>query len=146
MYTAADFRKAYEDYIQFNKELKANIGPMQGIIGVLGFGPKPGNDPGHGEFLKEMKTVLDQVCAESPDSVTADSIMDVIFRARETYEDENLSPYIFSAVEGLTINLIPFISLEKAQELYTQQKHIPMSLRVPVRKQLLAALSARLGK
>ena len=144
MYTADDFTKALDDYIEFNKELMKDIGPMQGVLGVLGFGPKPGHDPGHAEFFNEMKSVVSEVCKETPDASTADSIMDILFGAREKYADENLSPYIFSALEGVTQELIPFISEGKAQTLYNKLKKMPAQLRTPVRKQLMKALAEKI--
>ena len=145
MYTAVDFRKAYDDYVQFNRELKAGTKPMSELLGVLGFGPKPGNSPRHEEFFREMKAAIDEVSAQKPDQVVADGIMDVIFRAKYTYADENMSPYIFSAVEGLTMSLIPFTSAGKARQLYDELKKTPVKLRTPIRKQLMAEFSKRLG-
>ena len=145
MYTAADFSKAIDDYIQFNRELKANQKPMDEVLGVLGFGKKPGHDPGHEEFFREMDSVMKQVCASQPDSAAADAVMDVIFRARDRYADEGFSPFIFSAIEGMTRDLIPFLSVEKAQQIYARLKKAPVEQRTPVRKELMRALAKRTG-
>ena len=145
MYTAADFSRALEDYIQFNRKLMEGVTPMSRIIGVLGFGKKPGNDPGHEEFFNEMKSAIDKVCESQPDSRTADDIMDVIFKAKVRYADEDLSPFTFTAIESQTQNLIPFLSDEKAKQIYDELKHTPIKERTPVRKQLMAALESRAG-
>lgn len=140
MYTAEDFRSAFEDYVQFNKDLIDRIGPMGGIAGVLGFGKRPGNDPGHLKFLDEMETVILQVIKEHPDEQTAGAIMEVIFGARKVYADEKVSPYVFTAVEGMTIGLIPMLSAQTVQKLYEEYKKIPRSLHVPVQKKVMAEL------
>lgn len=140
MYTADDFRMAYEDYVQFNKELIDRIGPMGGIAGVLGFGKRPGNDPGHMKFLNEMEMAIKQVLEEGPDAQTAGEIMEVIFSARTVYAEEKISPYVFTAVEGMTLDLIPILSGETVQKLYEEYKKIPRSLHVPVQKKVMAEL------
>jgi len=140
MYTAEDFRVAYEDYVQFNRDLIDRIGPMGGIAGVLGFGKRPGNDPGHLKFLDEMEMALKQVAEEGPDAKTAGEILEVIFGARYKYAQERVSPYLFTAVEGMTIDLIPLLSGDAVQKLYEEYKKIPRSLHVPVQKKVMAAL------
>ena len=140
MYTADDFKQAYEDYAQYNRDLIAKIGPMGGIAGVLGFGKRPGNDPGHMAFLNDMESVLKQVVEEKPDPETAGEIMDVIFHARTVYADEKISPYVFTAVEGMTIDMIPFLTADKVRDLYEEYRKTPRSLRVPVMTKVLSAL------
>ena len=140
MYTAEDFTEAFEDYVRFNRELLDGISPLNSIAGVLGLGKRPGNDPGHQKFLNEMGTALKQVISDNPATDTADEIMDVIFGARKKYGEEKISPYLFAAVEGMTLELIPYISVPKAREIYEEYKKLPRSLRVPVMKQVLAAL------
>ena len=140
MYTAEDFRLAYEDYVQFNKELYDRLGPMGGIAGLLGFGKRPGNDPGHMKFLNEMEAAIKKVIEQKPDQRTADAIMKVIFGARNVYTEQKVSPYVFTAVEGMTIDLIPMLSESTVQELYEEYKKIPRSLRVPVMKNVMAEL------
>lgn len=140
MYTADDFRQAYEDYVQYNKDLIDRMGPMGGIAGVLGFGKRPGNDPGHLEFLNDMETVIRKVAEAHPDEQTVDEIMEVIFGARYVYKDERISPYLFTAVEGMTLDLIPMLSAKTVQKLYEEYKKIPRSLHVPVQKKVMAEL------
>ena len=140
MYTAEDFRCAYDDYAQFNKELYDRMGPMGGLTGILGFGKRPGNDPGHMKFLTEMESALKKTVQEKPDAETAEAIMDVIFYARNEYADMQVSPYVFIAVEGMSRGLIPFLTQKKAAQLYESYRQLPKNLRVPVMKQVLAAL------
>lgn len=141
MYTAEDFTQAFEDYARFNRELYEKIGPMGGIAGVLGFGKRPGNDPGHQKFLDEMDSAIRKVVQEKPDPETAGEIMDVIFQARDVYNGCEISPYLFAAVEGMTMDLIPLLSAEKAKELYLRYKKLPFRLRVPAMKEILKELS-----
>ena len=144
MYTAADFRTAIDGYIRFNRKLKEGIRPIDSVLGVIGFGKKPGSDPGHEEFFREMNTAVSRVCASQPDSETADAIVDVIFQAKVRYADEGLSPFIFTAIEGQTKELIPFLSVEKAKQIYSELKKTPVGQRTPVRKQLLSELSKKI--
>lgn len=140
MFSANDFRQAYLDYAAFNKGLYDKLGPLSGILGTLGFGYKPGRDPGHEDFLQEMKAALAQVCEQQPDPETARDILDVIFHAKDTYEEEQISPFVFSAVEGFTKDLIPFLTPEMAGALYAEYKKTPFRFRTPVYKEVLAVL------
>ena len=139
MYTADDFRQAFEDYAVYNDELIKNTGMMGGILKVFGFG-KAHRDEGHEKFYQEMKMALEQVVKAQPDEETADAIADVIFHAKNLYPEDRVSPYIFPAIEYLTIDLLPFLSVEKTEELLKEYRKTPYRLRVPVQKQTLAAL------
>ena len=145
MYTAQDFSQAFDDYARFHRELMQNISPMGGIVGVLGFGKRPGDDPGHQKFLNEMDDALKNVVAGEPDPDTAGAVMDVIFQARYNYDGDQISPYLFSAVEGMTLDLIPFLSVEKTREIYETYQRLPRTLRVPVVKKVLAALKENMN-
>ena len=141
MITAFEFKRAYSEYVQFCRELEAKTGPVSGILRVFGLNRKPANDPGHENFYNEMKAALEEVCGEAPDPDTAASVLDVIFQARTLYADEPVSPYMFIAVEGAAAGLFPFLSKEKAEELYLQYKaDNPRHLMVPVQKDILKAL------
>ena len=147
MYTAVDFKQAYADYMQYNRELMKSQTPGSRILGFLGFaGARPGNDPGHQKFYEEMKTALNAVCEEHPDPQTAAEIIDVIFRARDLYADENMSAIMLIAIEGLTCPLISFLSPEKAKERYDSYNAAnPKSKRLPVQKDIIAALKKAAG-
>ena len=141
MFTAFEFRQAYSEYVRFCRELDAKTSPVGGILRVFGFNRGPANDPGHEKFYNEMQSVLKEVCSSNPDPDTAASILDVIFQARSLYADEPVSPYMLIAVEGASIDLIPFLGKEKAKELYLQYKEAnPRHRMVPVQKDILAAL------
>ena len=43
----------------------------------------------------------------------------------------------YVAVEGMTIDMIPFLTADKVRELYEEYRKIPRSLRVPVMKAVL---------
>ncbi|MBQ9030740.1 MAG: hypothetical protein IJ106_04715 [Parasporobacterium sp.] len=140
MYTASDFNGAYRDYVQFNKDLIESRGAFGGILKVFGF-DKTGNDPGHEKFLSEMKSAIQSVCSEQPAPYIADQIADVIFSARKTYADEGVSIYLFIAVESYAVDLIPFLSKEKARELFRMYKEEnPRRLWVPAQKTTFQAL------
>ena len=147
MYTAADFRQAFADYARFNQELFDNLSPTAGILSVFGFkSAKPGSDPGHEKFINEMKSALSEVCADNPSPAEAEAIINVIFGARNTYTEQNINPFMFAAIEGLTVDLIPYLSPEKAAQLYEQyRKEVPRSQRTPVQKQVLTVLKRTAG-
>ena len=141
MISPEEFKQAYEDYIAFNKELTAGQGLLSGILGVFGLNKGAANDPGHEKFYLEMKAAMESVCEEQPDQETADNIADVIFHARYDYAEEQVSPFMFYAVESTCIDLIPFLSPEKVRQIYTRYKaDNPKSRCVPAQKKVLAAL------
>ena len=143
MYTAVDFRQAYDDFIAFARQLADNKGLLSGILGVFGLNKGAANDPGHEKFYLEIKAAVEAVCEEHPDSKTAGEIADVLFSARYHYDQEPVSPYMFIAVEGAASELIPYLSREKVTEIYRQYKaDNPKSQCVPVQKKVLKALKA----
>lgn len=146
MYTAEDFKQAYADYIAYNQKLNQNIGMMSGIMKVFGFKTGPGDDACHQEFYNEMKSALEEVCEDKPDPEAAGEIMDVIFGAKVLYADGPVSPYMFAAIEGLTKDLIPFLTAEKAAQIYKLfLDTTPRKMRVPIHKEILASLKTTAG-
>lgn len=141
MYTAEDFRLAYDDYVAFAKQLEESTGFLGNVLGVFGLNKGPANDPGHEKFYLEIKAAVEAVCSEHPDSDTADEIADILFSARYHYDQEPVSPLMFIAVEGAAIDLIPYLSQEKVNEIYRQYKaDNPKSRSVPAQKKVLKAL------
>ena len=144
MYTAEDFQKAIEDYAAFNHKLMSDISFARGLLKVLSIGPGPENEPEHEEFCEEIRSGVKAVSAQNPDPETALQIIQVIFRARITYSDEKIPEYIFSVIEGSTLDLIPFISKEDSASLYDwYRKNTPWKNRTPLQNKVLKALKDR---
>lgn len=139
MYTAVDFKQAFDDYAAFCEELIKKTGAWGGVLKVLGFN-KNARDEGHEKFLQEMKNALQQAADAGPDERTADDIIDTIFHAKNDYPEQYVSPYIFPAIESMATGLFPYLSRKKAEELLKEYRHLPYRQRVPVYKQTLAAL------
>ena len=147
MFTAADFRQAYSEYVQFCRDLNAEIGPVGSILKVFGFNKKQSMNPEHERFFKEMEAAVAEVCKNNPDADTAASIIDVIYGARYTYKDEPVSPFMFIALEGSAIDLIPYLSKEKAEELYVKYKvDNPRYSWLPVQKVIFSTLKKAIKK
>ena len=140
MYTALDFKKAYTDYIQQHREYLAAQGLAGRALDMFGFRGKT-DKSGFEEFYSEMKNAVASVCEEKPDAETADGIIEVIFNARNLYADEQVPEVKFIAIAGTMLELIPFMSGEKAAGLCkTYSTLYPKHRRLPVQKQLVKAL------
>ena len=144
MYTTEDFQKAIEDYVAFNRDLMSKINIGQGLLKVFSIGGGPENEPEHEEFCEKIQSCVKAVCAEDPDPESALQIIQVIFQARITYADERIPEYIFSVIEGSTLDLIPFISKEDSAVLYDwYRKNTPWKNRTPLQNKVLQALKDR---
>ena len=147
MYTALDFKKAYSDYILQHREYLANMTVAGKALDMFGFRGARGKEPGYEEFYSEIKSAIAAVCAEKPDTETADGIVEVIFNARNLYADEEVQEVKFIAVEGTALELIPFMSGEKAAAICGYYSSLyPKHRRLPVQKQLVKALEKAAGK
>ena len=141
MYTAMDFKKAYSDYIQQHREYLANMSLTGKALDMFGFRGARGKETAFEEFYSEMKSAVKAVCDEGPDTETADGIAEVIFNARNLYADEEVQEVKFIAVEGVVLELIPFMSREKAAMICENYSTLyPKHRRLPVQKQLVKAL------
>jgi len=147
MYTAQDFNLAIKEYIDFNLELQKNVGMVRGIMKIFGFGSGVERDPRHEEFFTEMKNTVRELCDSNPDPETAGAVIDTVFQTRPLYSDLELDDTIFAAIEYTAIDLIPFLSQEKAAEvLQSYQKTNPRTRRFPAQNKIVAALKERAGR
>ena len=146
MFTALDFKKAYTDYMKQYKEYMANMSLSGRALNLFGFKGKISKESGFEDFFSEMKTAVAAVCAENPDTDTADGIVEVIFNTRGLYADDEIPEVQFIAVEGTMLDLIPFMSRGKAEEIYKRySEEYPKYRRLPVQKQLINALKKAAG-
>jgi len=136
-----DFTALYDGYIDTVKRLERERKPGAGIFGLPG---GPADDPCHDRFAEELKGLVAAFAAEEPASDRARAVLAHIYTVPLGYRELRSAYWMLTAVHGLALDLIPFLSPADAAALYEEYaKSYPRWERLPVQKQTLAALKAR---
>ena len=131
-------RVIYADYLAAAKLAEEKQKPTDGIFGM---GKKAADDPCHTAFIDTLKTALDEIAQQKPDSGTVREILSYICRMPLEYPSPVSIYWMLIAAQGLTKDLIPFLSQTDAAALADEfGKQYGRWERLPVQKELFRAL------
>ena len=133
-----ELRALYESYLRKAEEVEQGRKPFDGVFGL---GRKPGDDLCHDRFVEEIEEWIRAFRDTMPDSVAAREVLEMMFHAPRDLPAPQSAYWILMAVQGYGQMLIPQLSPQDAAELAADyEKTFPRRERMPVQKQLLAAL------
>ena len=134
----------YETYFQQVEAAKERLKPADGLLGM---GEKLSNAPCHDAFAEALTALLEGL-PDQADATQVCRMLDFIYRAPFAYPDVHQSVYwMLIAVQGLTRQAIACLRPEDARVLHAwYEKAYPRWERLPVQKQVLAALKQQGGR
>lgn len=144
MDTAAELQCLYSDYLKEMKQLSAQRRLFEGI---LGFGKKPGKDICNRRFYDQVDQLVSGLADSYPDEVEAEAVVETLLHSEERAKlsSNNDAKWMFIAIQGHALKLIPFLSPKAARELLTwyQKAYRPYQL-MPVQRDVITALKRQL--
>lgn len=137
----ADIRALYEAYIETVTALERERKPFEGLFGMKG-GPK--DDPCHGRFSEELRTMLEELAAQEPASETLREVLSYIYTCPREHPEPKSAYWMLEAAHGLALPLIERLTPADAEALRARYaRDYPRWQRLPVQQQTYAALKAR---
>ena len=129
------------DYIETVQELERNRKLGDGFFGLRA---GPAENPCHDRFVADVKQLLQDCRAASPDSGECAQLLRFLFTAAEPWRELRSAYWMLIAVQGFGMELIDCLDHSDAAALakdYAAQ--YPRHERMPVQVQLLKKLRAR---
>ena len=131
-------KKLTENYISETDALLANRKFGEGMFGMA---DSARNSPIHMEYYQAVETAVKEALSNSPDSTAADEAVQFLLTAEEAYPCSTLASWMLVAIQNHALPLIPLMSKEKREELFTWfNKHVPRLQRLPVQREIIKAL------
>ncbi len=128
----------YENYL--DEALKVELARKPGE-GIFGIGKKPSDDPCHDRFTENLKKLLEDFRASTPESAEVREALRYIYRAPKEHPEPKTAYWLLIAVQSLTKELVPLLSGEDAAALAKEYTGIYKRWeRLPIQKQILDAL------
>lgn len=142
MPAAQEIEELYADYLEQFRAQNSERGPGQGIFGM---GVGPGDLPCHGQLLEKLKALLSDIAGRGAPSGEVRDALEVMLRDPAPLQGGAAAAYwTLLAAQGLGLELVGLLSCADAAELYARYKSdYPRFKRLPVQKQVLAALGER---
>ena len=135
-----EIQKLYADYLE---QVRRSELSRKGLTGYMGFGPKLGDDPCHGQFAQALEALLKDIVQTEPDSGAAREILAYIYRAPQEHLKPQAVYWMLIAAQGLTIELAGRLNREDAQALWMEFKKLHRwGERLTAQKKVLAALKS----
>ncbi len=133
-------RQLYEAYLEQVRQAEQTRRPFDGY---MGFGPKLGGAPCHGQFARDLEALLQDLVRQEPDSAQAREMLELIYRAPQQHREPRAVYWMLLAVHALTAELIGRLDAEDAQTLLEEYKGLYGQRGLPpAQKKVLAALKA----
>ena len=133
-----ELRTLYEAYLRKAEEAEQERKPFDGVFGL---GRRPGNAPCHDRFVEEMEVWIRAFRDTDPDSAAVREVLEMMIHAPGELSAPQSAYWILIAVQGYGKMLVPRLSPQDAAVLAADyEKTVPRRERMPVQKQLLAAL------
>ena len=128
----------YDGYLKDAIQVEKNRKPGEGIFGI---GKKPSDDPCHDRFAEELRGCFTEFAAGQPDSAQVRQVLDFVYTEPVIYRGPRCAYWMLLAVQGLTKELIPYLSPADADTLAErfEADYRPCD-RLPAQNELLAAL------
>ena len=131
-------KKLTENYISETDALLANRKFGEGMFGMA---DSARNSPIHMEYYNAVEAIIKEGLAGSLDSATADETVQFLLTAEEAFPCSTLASWMLVAIQNHALPLIPLMSKEKREELFTWfNKHVPRLQRLPVQREIIKAL------
>lgn len=143
-----EIRRLYEIYLGQVRQAEQARRPFDGY---MGFGPKLGDAPCHGQFARDLEALLKELALQDPEPGQAREMLEFIYRAPQQHQEPRAVYWMLLAVHALTAELIGQLDRENAQGLLEEYKGLyGQRGQPPAQKKVLstlkAACSSRSGK
>lgn len=133
-----DIQRLYTDYLEQVRQAELSRRPFDGY---MGFGPKLGDSPIHGQFAQNLEALLRDIDQREPNSGQVREMLEYIYRAPQEHRKPPAVYWMLIAVHGLTIKLTDRLEKDDAVALWTEYKRLYRpGERLPAQKKTLAAL------
>ena len=107
-------RERYRQYEETVEELERKRKPGEGVFGLKG---GPADNPCHDRFAEELRACFADFAARRPESAEAREVLALAYAEPVAYRGPRCAYWMLIAVQGLTKELIPFLSPEDADAL-----------------------------
>ena len=130
--------KLTKDYIAETDDLIAHRKPGEGLFGMP---DSAKNSPCHMEYYHKMEAAVREIAGEEPDAETAETLVRFLLTAEDKFPCSKISVWTLTALQQLSLPLIPHLSPEKKQELAAWfGKKVPRLQRLPIQQQIYKEL------
>ena len=134
----------YENYL--DEALKVELARKPGE-GIFGIGKKPSDDPCHDRFTENLKKLLEDFRAAAPESGEVRDVLRYLYRAPKEHPEPKTAYWLLIAVQSLTKELIPLLSVEDAAVLAKEYTGLYKRWELlPIQKQILDTLKKASGE
>ncbi|MBR3503281.1 MAG: hypothetical protein IKO07_03435 [Clostridia bacterium] len=114
--------------------------------GLLGMGPKRGDDPCHEAFDRQIAALCGEIAADRPPAEEVGDAVELLLRAEDDRAWPEYTRWMLIAVQRHALPLIPLLPEARRQALYAwYKKRYPTFRRLPVQQQLLKAFQSDQG-
>ncbi len=134
----ATLRTLYENYFLAVEEAERNCKPTDGLFGM---GQKAADAPCHGYFEEDLTAWVKDFAEQRPSSEVVCSVMRYMFTVPQEHQDSKVAYWMLLAVQGATIELVPYLSVQDAKKIRDFYAEIyPRAQRLPIQKTLYEAI------
>lgn len=135
----SDLQSLYASYLSEAADVECTVGPLGGL---WGFGRRAADDPCHDRFARNTRALLGDIAQENLPSAQVRDILAYIYDAPLENKKYLSSFWMLTAVQGLTLELIPLLDGEDARTLWLRYANcFPRHDRLPVQEKVFEALT-----
>ncbi len=130
-------RGLFDEYEAAVREADARRAPGSGLLGL---GPKRGDDPCHEVFDQQIAALCGEIAADQPPAAELGDVIGLLLMAEDDRAWPEYTRWMLIAVQRHALPLIPLLPAEARRELGAQyKKRYPTFQRLPVQRQILKA-------
>lgn len=142
MADASIIRSLYETYLDTVETLERNRKPGEGLFGLT---KGPADDPCHDRFIEDLTAAIKDYAEQMPTSAELAETLNYMYTVPLAYKELRSAYWMLIAAQGLSLDLIAGLDPADAAALFQSYgKAYPIWERLPVQRQVLTALKARI--
>lgn len=134
----SDLQSIYASYLSEAADVESDVGTLGGLWGLE---QRAADHPCHDRFARRTKALLGDIARDHPTSSQIRDILTYIYDAPLENKKFLSSFWMLTAVQGLTLDLIPLLNGDDAQNLWVHYANcFPRRDRLPVQEKVFEAL------